>query len=145
LQNTSYVAQWWLFAAFTLVLWARVVRDTLRKTPPPDRSTAGTLALRTGAQPPARGGRAMLSTQDKNGVATVYRGYHLPDSSQVLVPSHGDPMHDAYNDYLWQLALSDGEDLPSATPAPAPESTSYADYDVPEIEARRRELGPDAG
>ena len=35
LQNAAYAVQWWIFALFALAFWWRMVRDTLRRTPPP--------------------------------------------------------------------------------------------------------------
>jgi hypothetical protein len=106
-QNTSYIVQWWLFSACALLFWFRLVRDSVRQHPAP-RSTSGELVLRGGRGQLERPGPAMLQTQTAGGETVAYRGYHLPDSSKTLVPSHGDAYHDSYNDYLWQLAMADG-------------------------------------
>lgn len=107
LQNFGYSLQWWAFAAFTLFLWVRAMRDTLRKaTPTP--STGGELVVR-GSAGLAPTGPAQLMTTSADGAApVVYRGYVMPQSSQRPARSDGDPLHGAYNDYLWQLALADG-------------------------------------
>ncbi|HKC29786.1 MAG TPA: hypothetical protein VKB75_17355 [Jatrophihabitans sp.] len=142
LQNTSYVVQWWLFAACALLFWARVIRDAVRKSPPATVATGGELVRRSGSVAPTRPGPAMLQARSANGEPVAYRGYHIPDSSESVVRSHGDPMHDAYNDYLWQLALADGatpdgklrgsegddrQDDPSALGDPPNELTDRAD------------------
>jgi hypothetical protein len=109
LQNTSYVVQWWLFAACALAFWVRLIRDALRPPPKPRLSPSGELVLRSGQSLPSGPGPALLQTRSAGRETVAYRGYHLPDSSRSVVRSHGDPLHDAYNDYLWQLALADGE------------------------------------
>lgn len=121
LQNTSYVVQWWLFAACALAFWVRVIRDALRRAEPRPSSTGGELVLRSEDSAPARPGAALLRSRSASGETVVYRGYHLPESSQSVAPSHGDPVHDAYNDHLWLLALADGAapvvNVPSAEQA----------------------------
>jgi len=109
LQNFSYVIQWWAFSAFALGFWARLVRDALRKAPA-GTSTSGELVLSPGKGVGEQGyvGPATLQTRTDDGAPVVYRGYRIPDSSTTLVRSHGDPVHDWYNDQLWQLAMADG-------------------------------------
>lgn len=134
LQNTSYVVQWWLFAAFALAFWARLIRDAVRKPPEPRLSPSGELVLRSGEALPTRPGPALLQTRSASGETVAYRGYHLPDSSRAVVRSHGDPMHDAYNDYLWQLALADGEqvtDIPGRAPVDTPADPATGDRELP--------------
>lgn len=116
LQNTSYVVQWWLFAACAMGFWVRVVWDALRRTQPAARSTGGEL-VRSGHTDLTRPGAALLRVRDQDGGSIAYRGYRLPDSSRSVAPSHGDRVHDAYNDYLWQLAVADGATPPVTAPA----------------------------
>lgn len=120
LQNFGYSLQWWAFSAFALFLWARAIRDAVRKITPV-ASTGGELVLRGGANGLATVGPAELTTAGTDGQApVVYRGYVMPQSSQRPARSDGDPLHGAYNDYLWQLALADGA-------APDPGSPRVAD------------------
>jgi len=121
LQNFGYWLQWWLFAACALFFWGRAV--WLARRPPADRRTSGVVVaqsgaaatpggavVRAGAQAPVVPGEALLvapsSTPD---APQVYRGYVIPTSGDRPVRSHGDSYHDSYNDYLWQIALADGE------------------------------------
>lgn len=118
LQNFGYSLQWWAFSAFALFLWARAIRDAVRKITPV-ASTGGELVLRGGANGLATVGPAELTTAGTDGQApVVYRGYVMPQSSQRPARSDGDPLHGAYNDYLWQLALADGA-APEGTGPPA--------------------------
>jgi hypothetical protein len=134
LQNTSYVVQWWLFSACALVFWFRLVRDAVREHPEP-RSTSGELVLRSGQTQLVGPGPAMLQTRTASGETVAYRGYHLPDSSKTLVPSHGDSTHDAYNDYLWQLAMADGaaptQSVTAPVAAPGDPATEPSDPEPP--------------
>lgn len=107
LQNFGYALQWWAFTAFALLFWLKLIRDAWRGTQS-IASTSGELvrANRTGLAPV---GPAELMTRSNHPdqSPTVYRGYLMPQSRTAPVRSHGDRMHDAYNDYLWQLSLSD--------------------------------------
>ena len=111
-QNVSYVVQWWVFAAFSVGFWAKLIRDARR--PPPDApSPSGEIVLRNGSSAVARSGPTNLLRAETDGDApVVYRGYRLPDSAQAPHRSYGDDHHNAYNDYLWQLSLQDQADDP---------------------------------
>jgi DNA-binding transcriptional regulator of glucitol operon len=87
IQNFGYAIQWWLFTAFGLFLWWRLLRDTQRRT--------AVAADPTLAEPIA---------PDAEPVA--YRRYVMPITNEA--PS--DPIHAAYNDYLAGLAAQDAEE-----------------------------------
>jgi DNA-binding transcriptional regulator of glucitol operon len=87
LQNFGYTIQWWLFSAFALFFWYRVVRDAVRRR---DEETGV-----TSAEPPS------VPEQP-----VAYRRYVMPTT-----PARSDdPVLSAYNDYLAQLAAKDAED-----------------------------------
>ena len=81
LQNFGYALQWWAFSAFTVLFWARIVRDHGRASP--------------GSQPAEPG-------PDPDEPVT-YRRYVMPQSSQIG-SDPVDPEHAAYNEYLARLA-----------------------------------------
>jgi DNA-binding transcriptional regulator of glucitol operon len=87
LQNFGYSIQWWLFSAFTVFLWWRVLRDAARRR---DEETD-----QTAAEP---------APAEHEPVA--YRRYVMPTAPQ----QSDDPVHAAYNDYLANLAAKDAED-----------------------------------
>ena len=89
LQNFGYSIQWWLFSAFGLFLWWRVVRDAAR------RQAGAAAASDTPAQPAS-------TTQEP----VAYRRYVMPTTPQPT----DDPMLTAYNEYLAGLAAQDAED-----------------------------------
>lgn len=86
-QNFGYALQWWLFAAFALAMWARVLRDTARRNGAPPVDTGHAQAVAALTEPVA------------------YRRYVMPTAH---LPT-GDPVHGAYNDYLAHLAAEDAE------------------------------------
>ncbi len=137
LQNFGYALQWWAFSAFAILLWARMIRDAVRKRRPEDVSSGGQLVLRHGdvAQmgPVARSGPALLvAPGERDGEPpVVYQGYVMPQSATS--PGRGDAMHGAYNDYLWQLALADsaGTTGDGTSPAAAKRSKRAASADAP--------------
>jgi DNA-binding transcriptional regulator of glucitol operon len=106
LQNFGYAFQWWAFSAFALLFWAKLIRDAWRGVEDLHQSSGGQLVKAgTGIVPV---GPVELTTQPKPGAEpVVYRGYAMPQSATSPVRSHGDLMHDWYNDYLWQLSLED--------------------------------------
>lgn len=113
LQNFGYTLQWWAFSLFAVLIWAKSVRDTVRGRAA-GASTGGALVLHGGQSAAVvHVGPAELMTQpdEPGAVPVVYRGYLTPQSSTSPARSDGDPVREAYNDYLWQLALAD-----SATP-----------------------------
>jgi DNA-binding transcriptional regulator of glucitol operon len=87
LQNFGYSIQWWLFSAFTLFFWWRLLRDAARRR---DEATDPTTA------------EPAPAPDDP----IAYRRYVMPTAP---VPSD-DPVHTAYNDYLAGLAAKDAED-----------------------------------
>lgn len=87
-QNFGYSIQWWLFSAFGLFLWWRVVRDAARRRAAPAPGD-------TPAEPDA--------TADE---PVAYRRYVMPTAPQPT----SDPMLNAYNEYLAGLAAKDAED-----------------------------------
>ena len=89
IQNFGYAIQWWLFTAFGLFLWWRVLRDAYR------RRIASVETHETPAEP---------APVDSERVA--YRRYVMPSAPQ----RSDDPVHAAYNDYLARLAAQDAED-----------------------------------
>ncbi|MDT4936595.1 MAG: hypothetical protein QOG80_266 [Pseudonocardiales bacterium] len=81
LQNFGYALQWWLFSAFALGMWVRVVRDALRHD----------------------GAAFQPAESAEPGAETVqYRRYVMPQSSDA--DPAVDPERAAYNDYLARLA-----------------------------------------
>ena len=126
LQNFGYTVQWWAFSAFALLLWARVVRDTWRGRPAPDTSSGGELVLRGRPDDLAPVGAVELRAAPAGPGHTpaIYRGYRMPQSGTNPIRSAGDPMHGAYNDYLWQLALADADASGSAAAHTDPPAAS---------------------
>jgi DNA-binding transcriptional regulator of glucitol operon len=116
-QNFGYAIQWWLFTAFALFVWIRVMQHRVH---PPEEKTAGTgLVLAPRGQLVPRVGPAHLALQEPvAGETVVYRGYVMPQSSDGPLPSIGDEVHDAYNDDLWQRAMADRA-TPNLTVPPA--------------------------
>jgi DNA-binding transcriptional regulator of glucitol operon len=92
LQNFGYAIQWWLFSAFALFLWWRILRDAMR------RGAAAT------GRPEVHETSAEASPLPDGAVA--YRRYVMPNAST----RSDDPVHAAYNDYLARLAARDAED-----------------------------------
>jgi DNA-binding transcriptional regulator of glucitol operon len=84
-QNFGYSIQWWLFSAFGLFLWWRVVRDAARR-------------------------KALTATPDEPAAEVdepvAYRRYVMPTTPQPTT----DPTLTAYNEYLAGLAAKDAED-----------------------------------
>lgn len=85
LQNFGYALQWWAFSVFTLVMWARVLRDARRKKSAPGTTTAEPEAP---TAPPV-----------------TYRRYVMPQRAEDSDPV--DPERAAYNEYLASLAARD--------------------------------------
>jgi DNA-binding transcriptional regulator of glucitol operon len=86
LQNFGYAIQWWLFSAFALFLWWRVLHDAARRSDPAGFHDA----------------EAVPSPDEP----VAYRRYVMPTAPQ----SSQDPVHTAYNDYLARLAAQDAEE-----------------------------------
>lgn len=92
-QNFGYAIQWWLFSAFGLFLWWRVVRDAARRAALPAEADA------TSAEPAA-------ATDEP----VAYRRYVMP----TAVAPTDDPTLAAYNDYLAGLAAADAANAAQA-------------------------------
>jgi DNA-binding transcriptional regulator of glucitol operon len=87
-QNFGYSIQWWLFSAFTLLFWARVLRDQARR--------------RAGETGPTPAEPAPAAQEP-----VTYRRYVMPTAP---APAGDDPVHAAYNEYLAGLAAKDAEE-----------------------------------
>lgn len=87
LRNLAYAAQWWIFSAFAIFLWVRVLRDA-----------RGRYAAAAGDAP---AGEAATTGPSRG---TPYRGYVMPSSEAIVVD---DPEMVAYNAYLGALAAAD--------------------------------------
>ena len=86
LQNFGYAIQWWVFSAFGLVFWGRILRDAARR-----RAEAIDPTPAEPAESPPE--------------PVAYRRYVMPTAPQPT----DDPMLAAYNDYLASLAAEDAE------------------------------------
>ena len=82
IRNFGYALQWWLFSAFCVFMWVRVVRDGLSR------------ADETPFQPAESARPAHEAVQ--------YRRYVVPKSSAASADD--DPERAAYNEYLARLA-----------------------------------------
>ena len=84
-QNYAYAFQWWVFTAFAVFMWVRVVRDALRR----------------------RGGDLEPITESAPGPtepeSVAYRRYVMPRNR----PDATDPELAAYNAYLAELGRED--------------------------------------
>lgn len=87
LQNFGYSIQWWVFSAFALGFWWRIMRDAARRRAPASNPT------------PAEPDRSP-------GEPVAYRRYVMPTTPQPT----DDPALAAYNEYLAGLAAQDAED-----------------------------------
>lgn len=87
LQNFGYAIQWWLFSAFALFFWWRVMRDSAQR-----RADATNPTPAEPATAPAE--------------PVAYRRYVMPTAPQPA----DDPVHAAYNDYLAGLAAHEAEE-----------------------------------
>jgi DNA-binding transcriptional regulator of glucitol operon len=92
LQNFAYALQWWLFSAFALGMWVRVIRD---------RGVTGATGT---ARTDAADGPAAQQAEAADAAHThvPYRRYVMPSSSDAAPVD--DPEIAAYNDYLARLA-----------------------------------------
>jgi DNA-binding transcriptional regulator of glucitol operon len=95
LQNFGYSIQWWLFSAFALFLWWRVVRDAARRR----AAAVDEVADPTSAEPAAVPGEPV-----------AYRRYVMPTTPAAT----DDPALTAYNEYLAGLAAADRTDAEDA-------------------------------
>jgi hypothetical protein len=109
LQNFGYSLQWWAFSLCALVFWAKFVRDAWRR-PATVASSGGQLAVRSAGLTPVGPTQLVAPARPDGAPAVVYRGYVMPKSGEHPTRSEGDPVHGAYNDYLWQLALADAQE-----------------------------------
>ncbi len=90
IQNFGYALQWWLFSAFALFFWSRLLRDAARR--------GGVLAV-----PPREAAPAQPEP-------VAYRRYVMPTHQAHST----DPVHAAYNDYLAALNAKDAADKDAA-------------------------------
>ena len=89
IQNFGYAIQWWLFTAFAVFFWGRILRDAARR--------------RAGAASPTSQDIQPAPEADE---PVAYRRYVMPTAPQ----ESDDPVRTAYNDYLARLAARDAED-----------------------------------
>ena len=86
LQNFGYAIQWWLFSLFVAFMWARLMRDRLRR----------------GSAQPGGPARAAAAPEPP----PTYRRYVMPSLQPQPAPT-SDPALAAYNEYLAKLAARD--------------------------------------
>ena len=125
LQNFAYAFQWWIFTAFVLFFWIRLIRNTRR--PPAEKDVR--LVMRTETGDRLDDGRytglaQLVVPTDDGGTKVGYVGYVMPRSAASPARSDGDSYHASYNDMLWGLAMAD-----EAEESDRPE--------LPEVEAAR--------
>lgn len=106
LQNFFYAFQWWVFTAFLIFFWIRVMRDAVR-TPAPTEATGELVVAHAGDAAPAPGAAMMVADDTGDGPPVVYRGYIAPQMGRNADRTGDTTMRDPYNDHLWQLALAD--------------------------------------
>lgn len=117
-QTTGYAFQWWIFAAFAIGLWVRLVRDELRRVhrgPSPDGAHADALhapgADAHGADAPGADAHGAAPNGAHPDRAVPYVRYRAPVSAPVV---QDDSDLGRYNQYLSQLnaqeAQSTGDD-----------------------------------
>ncbi len=112
IQNFGYAIQWWVFTAFALLFWAKLVRDAWRGGSTAGTSSSGQLVRANGSAVAPVGPVELRVPPDVSGrEPVVYRAYRMPQSATSPVRSHGDYVHDAYNDYLWALSMEDAVKL----------------------------------
>ena len=142
IQNLFYAFQWWVFTAFLLLFWFRVLRDHVRP-PAPVEATGEVVVANAGDAAPAPGATVMVAEPtrtDEPQAPTLYRGYVMPQLSEHPDRTGDTRMRDAYNDRLWQLALADavdGDGPRPTTPRPLVDAPTLA---ARAAAARDREL-----
>lgn len=96
-QTTGYAFQWWIFAAFAIGLWARLVRDELRRQ----------RAVEAGVpEPGAEPGGADESAAAQDEAPAPYLVYRAPVTKPEV---RDDTELGRYNEYLAQLNAQDGQ------------------------------------
>jgi cytochrome oxidase assembly protein ShyY1 len=104
-----------------------------------------------GMDTPAPAGAAARPTRRRRigGVPDVVREVSSRGNSATVPHRSDDTYHGSYNDYLWQLALADGSDVPDVVAPRAPDRDPAAPQvvELPEPPAARDEAttGDDAG
>jgi DNA-binding transcriptional regulator of glucitol operon len=97
LLNFGYALQWWAFALFTVVMWARIMRDVS------GRGSAPTV------------GSQVAEAKAAATAPVAYRRYVMPQMSDGPAPAM-DAEHAAYNDYLARLGALPGSDEERTAP-----------------------------
>ena len=108
LQNFGYALQWWLFTAFALFMWVRIMRDSLRRARRDgDVGEGATSSGRSGSIPPDAAPSPTHSSRLRSqraeppvGAAgqVAYRRYVMPTPA-----APADAEHASYNEYLAKL------------------------------------------
>jgi DNA-binding transcriptional regulator of glucitol operon len=107
LQNFGYAIQWWLFTAFALFMWVRVVRDGLQRMSVEGDGEGAASSGRSGLIPPdaapgpphsSRPGSQPTEAGSAGAKPVAYRRYVMPTPAAPV-----DAEHAAYNDYLAKL------------------------------------------
>ena len=129
IRNYAYAVQWWLFVAFTVLFWARVIRDARRAGP----GTPG-----VGVEASARAVSANTAPAGADADQTVtatpqYRAYAMPQSAAIVVD---DPELAAYNAYL--SAFAQPAHRPTGNTRPAVSHQTGQDPAVPGVPAPTR-------
>ena len=113
-QNYAYAFQWWIFIAFGIAMWLRIIDDQAgaheAKAAEQRDPVGAELARMTAAE----------SAHSKPDAPTAYRRYVMPQSSTAEAPPVDAVLSD-YNDYLAGLSTSTGRSRrfdPDAPPAP---------------------------
>ena len=123
LQNFAYAFQWWIFTAFVLFFWIRLIRNTRR--PPAEKDVR--LVVRTESGDHLDDGRhaglaQLVVPTDDGGTKVSYVGYVMPRSAASPARSDGDSYHASYNDMLWGLAMADEAEESGPAEMPAVEA-----------------------
>ena len=141
LQNYSYFVQWWAFAACAVWFWVRSIRNAYQ---PPRVTVAGNaVVVRRGSRLEVERGvhvgavSVVAKSRQPGGAPVVFQAYMAPNSATAPASSDGDLQHGAYNDYLWQLALTDHQRGADPTAYPEPEAPDLSGLELGPVEPRR--------
>jgi hypothetical protein len=113
LQNLFYGIEWWIFTAFVLYLWGKMILEEFRPSPPaPVASPAGGTDLpqdgpaEPGTTPSATTSPVGSSAVAREGAPVVYAAVAVPASLAATAADDEDPEDEdlaAYNRYLETL------------------------------------------